>query len=187
MLTHEPWDRLPGLRHGFLDAAECEAGPAGSACCAAHGVRVRSRGRQVHGAAVRSRVGDAGPRRSRGRDRPGEAVGVITADCVPVLLRAARRRCAAVHAGWRGAAAGVVEASAARTCVDTAGVEPVTSKRDRARGRSVLLRGRRRGARGVAPLGRERRASVAATRDMLDLRAAVRELLPTRSASAKRT
>ncbi len=45
---------------------------------------------------------------------PGRAVGVVTADCVPVLLRAGAPEApplavAAVHAGWRGLAAGVLE------------------------------------------------------------------------------
>jgi YfiH family protein len=44
--------------------------------------------------------------------RDGVLVGIVTADCVPVLLvHRARRAAAAVHAGWRGAAAGVVEAA----------------------------------------------------------------------------
>jgi len=36
-------------------------------------------------------------------------VGVLVADCVPVVLvNSSRRRCALVHAGWRGLAAGVI-------------------------------------------------------------------------------
>jgi YfiH family protein len=45
-------------------------------------------------------------------NRPGVALGVITADCGPVLLHdAAAGVIGAVHAGWRGAAAGVLEAA----------------------------------------------------------------------------
>ena len=46
--------------------------------------------------------------------RPGLAVGVVTADCAPVLIAAPRAGIVgAVHAGWRGAVAGVIEATLA--------------------------------------------------------------------------
>lgn len=45
---------------------------------------------------------------------PGIALGVITADCTPVLLHdAAAGVVGAVHAGWRGAVAGALEATVA--------------------------------------------------------------------------
>ncbi len=47
-------------------------------------------------------------------DRPGIALGIITADCAPVLLCDAEAGVVgAAHAGWRGAVAGVLEATVA--------------------------------------------------------------------------
>jgi YfiH family protein len=47
-------------------------------------------------------------------DRPGVALGIITADCVPLLLADTDAGVVgAAHAGWRGAVAGVIEATIA--------------------------------------------------------------------------
>ena len=43
---------------------------------------------------------------------PGASIGIVTADCVPILVAAGDASVvAAIHAGWRGLAAGVIEAS----------------------------------------------------------------------------
>lgn len=57
----------------------------------------------------------AGPRAdAMVTDRPGVALGVITADCAPVLLEdRGAGVVGAAHAGWRGAVAGVLEATVA--------------------------------------------------------------------------
>lgn len=47
-------------------------------------------------------------------DRPGYALGILTADCTPVLFAdAAAGVIGAAHAGWRGALGGVLEATVA--------------------------------------------------------------------------
>jgi hypothetical protein len=72
------------------------------------------RPRQVHGCRVAHVRGDAAEPREADAivsARPGSPVGVVTADCVPILLASADGTwVAAVHAGWRGLAAGVIEA-----------------------------------------------------------------------------
>ncbi len=74
-----------------------------------HGTRVVSLGRQhvFPPEAPDWNVGDAAV-----SDHPGVALCVKVADCVPVLLADARTGAvAAVHAGWRGTAAGAVRAA----------------------------------------------------------------------------
>jgi YfiH family protein len=56
------------------------------------------------------RVGLIGEGDALLEDAPGAVVAVRTADCIPILLIDERRRAvAAVHAGWRGTAAGIAQ------------------------------------------------------------------------------
>lgn len=91
-----------GIEHGFGTLGSAEAAPADVALA-----------RQVHGFALArapfTRRPDADAVWSVA---PGAAVGVVTADCVPILIADAERRLVcAIHAGWRGSAARI----AART------------------------------------------------------------------------
>ncbi len=67
--------------------------------------------KQIHSAAcvaAEGRSGVLGQGDALLEDTPGAVVAVKTADCVPILLVDERRRAvAAVHAGWRGTAAGI--------------------------------------------------------------------------------
>jgi YfiH family protein len=68
--------------------------------------------RQVHGADVVEVTAES-PRVAGRADglvarRPGPVLGILTADCAPVVI-AGSRGVTIVHAGWRGLAAGVVE------------------------------------------------------------------------------
>ncbi len=118
MLTHGPWTTIPGLRHGFLDARDCTGSGGWDAVVARAGSPVPLvLPRQVHG--VRVLAAPAADERPEADGlvvaAPGRLVGVVTADCVPVLLLDRRRAvAAAVHAGWRGAAAGVLEVAVAQ-------------------------------------------------------------------------
>jgi YfiH family protein len=72
---------------------------------------------QVHGRTVvdAGRVSEQNPTQvieadAAYTDRPGVICAVLTADCLPVLLcDRLGTRVAAVHAGWRGLAAGIIE------------------------------------------------------------------------------
>ena len=111
MLTHAGWRDVPGLRHGFLDRGECARG-LGEAVAAVGVPLPLDLPRQVHGIRVLAASDDRPEADGLVTATAGRVVGVVTADCVPVLLVARDARvAAAVHAGWRGAAGGVVEAA----------------------------------------------------------------------------
>lgn len=83
-----------------------------------------ARMRQVHGATVaqprpdRLTVGDADGMITADR---GMALAVLTADCVPILMAAPRGGVVmALHAGWRGTAAGIAALAVARAQRDFA-------------------------------------------------------------------
>lgn len=71
---------------------------------------------QVHGICVRDLdapgAGASGPADAAITRRTGRICAILTADCLPVLLAGdAGDRVGAAHAGWRGLAAGVIEAT----------------------------------------------------------------------------
>lgn len=79
---------------------------------------------QIHSSLVVPAVpGPCGEADGIWTERRDLALAVVTADCVPILLgeRAGAGRLAAVHAGWRGLAAGIV-GNASRGFDDPAGV-----------------------------------------------------------------
>jgi len=71
--------------------------------------------RQVHGHAVAIEPGDDEPEADAAVTRtPGVVLAVLTADCLPVVLAARDgSEVAVAHAGWRGLAGGVLEATLA--------------------------------------------------------------------------
>ena len=132
-LVHPGWaEALPWLVQGTttrgapgreLDLGLFSGGSSGSAVHASWGrlLALTAMGsavhaRQVHGAEVRwhdpapSGLRLVAPCDGHATDQRGVLLTVSVADCVPVFLVAPRARAgAALHAGWRGAAAGVLE------------------------------------------------------------------------------
>ncbi len=80
--------------------------------------------------------------------KPGLAIGILTADCAPVLFCDGEARViGAAHAGWRGALSGIVEATV--KAMSKLGARPERHRRgDRAHHLAEGLRGRR-GLRGA--------------------------------------
>ncbi len=106
-MTDRPFLRAPGLEalgieHGFGMLGSAEAAPRGVALA-----------RQVHGVAlVRAPFAGRPEADAVWSAAPGVGVGVVTADCVPILIAEAERRfVCAIHAGWRGTAARIAARS----------------------------------------------------------------------------
>jgi len=90
------------------------------ALMAALGVRSAIHAIQEHGARVRTHTAEQpgllidGGVDGHATDRPGLLLTVSVADCVPIFLVDEQRQAVAVlHAGWRGVAAGMLEAGVA--------------------------------------------------------------------------
>lgn len=116
-------------------ADDAVAGPAWRAAAAAAelGDATICRLRQVHGDHVVVIATDADRQRvsatrpdgdSLVTTMPGVAIGVVVADCVPLLMADVRGRVvAAVHAGWRGTCASIAARTVAQMC-ESGGVVP---------------------------------------------------------------
>lgn len=141
MLKADLFSRLSGINHGFFTRqggvseglyASLNCGP-GSQDASAHVSENRARAAQamgaspdalctlyqVHGADV---ITVHSPWQSDARpqadamvtDQPNLMLGILTADCVPVLLADPKARIiGAAHAGWKGAIAGVTDQTVA--------------------------------------------------------------------------
>jgi purine-nucleoside/S-methyl-5'-thioadenosine phosphorylase / adenosine deaminase len=179
VLTHAPWTAVRGLQHGFLDRQESGAGSWAAALGSSLPIVVP---RQVHGTRVVDATAAASPEADAvASGDAGLLVGVVTADCVPVLLVDRRGRlAAAVHAGWRGTAAGILEATVDHLCqrFETdppaleAAIGPAIGGCCYEIGAEVVEAFRVRSGRATAEAWSER-----AGRRYLDLRAAARLLL----------
>jgi len=104
-----------GVEHGFGTRASFDATP--------HDVVFAQ---QVHGTTLLRIPAEPGERDADAlwTDQPGRAVGVYTADCVPILIaHESGRFVCAVHAGWRGSASRIAALSV-RALVATTGCRP---------------------------------------------------------------
>ena len=139
LLTLEELDQLAGVRHGFFTreggvsqglyaSLNCGFGSQDDRNCVARNRALAMAGLdlgddalvtlyQTHSANAvpveEPWAPTAAPRADgMATRRPGVALGILTADCAPVLLADPDARVVgAAHAGWRGALSGVIEAT----------------------------------------------------------------------------
>jgi YfiH family protein len=98
------------------------------------GARVLLRGHQIHGSEVRrvrslpppDRDGPAARADGQATNVAGVAALVLSADCLPVVL-GGEGAVAAIHAGWRGLSAGVLEQGVLALRALVAGEGPLTA------------------------------------------------------------
>jgi len=94
-----PLERLPWLEHGF--GTRRTSAPSAATL------------HQIHSdicVAARGRTGLLGDGDALLENTPAHLVAVKTADCIPILLVDEEHRAvAAIHAGWRGTVAGIVQ------------------------------------------------------------------------------
>ncbi len=114
-----PWGVPPegtgGLNLGFLSGDSEEAVRSNRALLRSHLPSEPRWLKQVHGpVVVRADDAQAGAEADASfTTTPGVVAAVMVADCMPVLLAEASGACVGVaHAGWRGLAAGVIQATA---------------------------------------------------------------------------
>lgn len=106
---------VPAVRHGFATRRGRleEVTPAPAARLRqVHGSEVLAlpRGTDARNPFYRTTVGERPPADALMTDALGATVAVAVADCLPLLFADRRARAvAAVHAGWRGLAAGIIE------------------------------------------------------------------------------
>jgi YfiH family protein len=123
ILAHGFFTRAGGVSTGIYESLNCGSGSRDDGQ-AVHENRARvahALGQeielvtqsQIHSAIVHEIADVPGPPRDGDgmvTTRPGVALGILTADCAPVLLADARAKViGAAHAGWRGAFGGVLE------------------------------------------------------------------------------
>ncbi|MCY4034825.1 MAG: peptidoglycan editing factor PgeF [Hyphomicrobiales bacterium] len=103
----------PGVRHRFFSRADNAPDIAESFAIAPERLLGLEQVHSARAIAVRNE-GDTGRADGMATDCPGLALSISTADCVPVLLAESEAGVVgALHAGWRGALAGICEATVA--------------------------------------------------------------------------
>ena len=121
VLRWEDWERFDWLVHGFSTRLAGDfAEPVGAAeRLGADRMELRSLS-QIHSGLVHNADGEF-PVEGDGLlgSLPGALLSIRVADCLPVLLLDPQRRAvAAIHAGWRGAAAGIAARVVERMAAD---------------------------------------------------------------------